>query len=82
MHSKIVAAMRCRKISILRIAGASLLIISSAAIAENPYPFKAKLEKRADHIAAVAYNDGPARISAVVNVSSSNCRVDAASTLV
>lgn len=59
----------------LRVAGVCLFLISLAAFAENPYPFKAKLEKRADHIAAVAYNDGPASISAVVNVASSNCKV-------
>ena len=79
MHSKIVAVMPGKKVLILRIIAVCLLIASSAAIAENPYPFKARLEKRADHIAAVAYNDGPATISAIVNVSSSNCRVDAPS---
>lgn len=76
MHSKIVVVQLCHKVSILRIIAACLLIISSVAIAENPYPFKARLEKRAGHIAAVAYNDGPATISVVVNVSSSNCSVD------
>lgn len=79
MHCKIVVVMLSQKVSILRIITICLLIISSAAIAENPYPFKARIEKRADHIAAVAYNNGPATISAVVNVSSNNCRVDAPS---
>lgn len=60
----------------LRFFGVCLLMIPQLAIAENPYPFKAKLERRAGHIAVVAYNDGPATVSAVINISSSNCSVD------
>jgi len=76
MYSQIGVVMPGQKVAILRIIGVCLLIIAPAAIAENPYPFKAKLERRAGHIAAVAYNDGPATVSAVVNVVSSNCNVD------
>lgn len=52
-------------------------MFSKLTLAENPYPFKVKLEKRDGRIAAVAYNDGPASVSAVLNVSSNNCNVDA-----
>lgn len=63
----------------MRILAAFLFLSATAAFAENPYPFKAKLEKRDGRIVAVAYNDGPATVTAIVNISSSNCSVDASS---
>jgi murein DD-endopeptidase MepM/ murein hydrolase activator NlpD len=66
---------------ILLALGTCLLLTAQSAIAENPYPFKARLERRAGRIVVVAYNDGPATVSAVINVSSSNCSVDAAANL-
>jgi murein DD-endopeptidase MepM/ murein hydrolase activator NlpD len=69
--------MHCKIDIILRVLVACLFLLASAAFAENPYPFKAKLEKRDGLIVAVAYNDGPATVTAIVNVSSRNCSVDA-----
>lgn len=54
----------------------AMMLMPQLAVAENPYPFKAKLERRSGQIAVVAYNDGPATISTVINVSSTNCIVD------
>lgn len=55
---------------------AAMILMPQLALAENPYPFKAKLERRSGQIAVVAYNDGPATVSTVINVSSNNCIVD------
>lgn len=59
----------------LGIIAVCMVLFTRAAIAENAYPFKTKLERRDGNIVAVAYNTGPATISAVVNVSSNNCGV-------
>lgn len=56
--------------------GVCLLLFLHTAIAAIQYPFRASLENKYDYIEVVAHNDGPAIVSAIINISGSNCITD------
>jgi len=56
-----------------------LLITSQAAFAGFSYPFHANLENRYEQLEAVAYNEGPATVSATINIVGTNCISDTTS---
>jgi len=56
--------------------GICLSLFLHTAIATVQYPFHASLENKYQQIEAVAHNDGPAIVSAIVNIGGSNCITD------
>src|SRR5665647_2503086 len=56
-----------------------LFLTSQAAFAGFSYPFHANLESRYEQLEAVAYNEGPATVSAVINIVGTNCISDTTS---
>lgn len=58
-----------------------LLLTAPLANAGNSYPFQVSLEKRRANIIAVAHNQSAATITAIVNITVSNCTLDVASPL-
>ena len=56
-----------------------LFLTSQAAFAGFSYPFHANLENRYEQLEALAYNEGPATVSAVINIVGTNCISDAVS---
>lgn len=61
------------------IVGVCLFLFLHTAIAGIQYPFHASLENKYDYIEAVAHNDGPAIVSAVINIGGTNCITDTTS---
>lgn len=60
----------------LLIVGVCLFLFLHTAIAGIQYPFHASSENKYDYIEVVAHNDGPAIVSAVINISGTNCITD------